>query len=186
MIKITLLQLHGKGMRQDIALQGMTGFQILTPTEGWTFLPFQGHTEVMPMSQEDVKQSQNELDTHGSLLDYKEKGHSAELKGTENINGMDCYKLVLTLNSGKVETLFIDSKNYYLVRSTTKTNVNGEEQEMETNYTGFEKTPEGIVMAKSLMLPYGTMTINKLQVNFPVDETVFNPVYDKQESHEPK
>lgn len=185
-IKISLVQLHGKGMRQDIMVQGMEGYQIVTPTQGWTFMPFQGQTEVTAMSVEDVKQAQNELDTHGSLLDYKEKGHTAEMVGKENIDGTECYKIVLTLNSGKKETVFINSKNYYVVRTTTNQKVNGEDQELETNYSGFEKIPEGIVVAKSLTLPYGTMTLSKVEVNTPVDEKVFIPTYNVEKTQEPR
>ncbi len=183
-IKISLMQLHGRGMRQDIALQGMEGYQIVTPTQGWTFMPFRGQTQVAAMSEEEVKQAQSELDTHGSLLEYKEKGHTAELAGRETIDGIECYKLILSLNSGKKETAFIDSKNYYVVRTTTMQKVNGQDQELETSYSAFEKLPEGIVIAKSLTLPYGTMTLNKVEVNKPIDERVFSPAYDKVEGHE--
>jgi len=185
-IKISLVQLHGKGMRQDIAVQGMTGYQIVTPTQGWTFMPFQGQTEVSAMSTDDVKQAQNELDAHGSLLEYKEKGHTAELAGKETIDGIECYKIVLTLNSGKQETVFIDSKNYYAIRGITKQKANGQEQDIETNYGSFEKLPEGIVVAKSLSLPYGTLTLNKVEVNKPVNENMFSPAYDAEKSQEPR
>lgn len=185
-IQISSVHLHGQGMRQDITVQGVSGYQILTPTEGWTFLPFQGQNEVVAMSADEVKQSQNELDTHGSLLDYKDKGHSAEFAGMETIQGTDCYKIVLSLNSGKTETLYIDPRNYYLVRSSTKQTVNGEVQEMQTNYSAFEKTPEGIVLAKSLTLPYGTMTLTNVEVNVPVNEKLFKPVSRKDTTREPE
>lgn len=181
-VNISLVQLHGKGMRQDVTVQGMSGYQIVTPTKGWTFMPFQGQTEVSLMSDDDVKYAQNDLDSHGSLLDYKEKGHTAELAGKENISGTECHKIVLTLNSGKKETVFIDSKNFYVVRTITKQKANGQEQDLETNYSSFEKIPEGIVVAKSLTLPYGTMTLSKVEVNPAVDEKIFNPEYKAEKT----
>ncbi|HKH62633.1 MAG TPA: hypothetical protein VKA49_17440 [Flavitalea sp.] len=184
-IQISLVQLHGKGMRQDIVVQGMSGYQIITPTEGWTFLPFQGQTEVIAMSEEDVKRAQSELDIHGPLLDYKEKGHSIELAGKESIGGTECYKLAVTLKSGKKVTIFIDSKNYYAVRTNITQIVNGQDQEVETNFSEFEKIPEGIVMPKSLALLHGTMTISKIEVNRAVDENLFKPVYSKDGKQEP-
>ena len=185
-INITLNQLHGKGMRQDIAVQGMKGFQIVTPTQGWMFMPFQGQNEVTAMSPEDVKRAQNELDTHGPLLNYKEKGHTAELAGKENINGAECYKLALTLNSGKKGTVFIDTKTYYVVRTIIKQQVSGQEQDVETTFSAFEKIPEGITVAKTLALPYGNMTITKDEINKPIDEKLFQPAYDTEISKEPK
>ena len=174
-IQISLVKLHGKGMRQDIVVQGMSGYQIITPTQGWTFLPFQGQTEVIAMGEEEVKHAQSELDIHGPLVDYREKGHTIELAGKEVIEGIECYKLAVILKSGQKETVFIDSKNYYAVRTNITQKVNGQDQEVETNFSGFEKISEGIVMPKSLSLPYGTMTINKIEVNKPVDENLFKP-----------
>jgi outer membrane lipoprotein-sorting protein len=183
---VSTTQLHGKGMRQVISIQGMEGYVIVTPTTGWTFMPFRGQTEVTAMSQEDVKQAQNELDTHGSLLEYKEKGHTVELAGKEDINGTECYKLLLTLTSGKKETIYIDSKSYYAVRSVTTQRTDGQEQQVETNYSGFEKFPEGIVVARLIALPYGTMTVNTIKVNTVVNEEMFKPTYNIDRNNEPR
>ena len=185
-VKVSLVQLHGKGMRQNITVQGIVGYQIVTPTTGWVFMPFQGQTEVSAMSTEDVKQAQNELDTHGSLLEYKEKGHTAELVGKENIGETECYKIILILNSGKKETIYIDSKDYFIVRTITKQSANGQEQEIEMNYSSFEKMPEGIVVAKAITLPYGTMTLSNIKVNNRVDENIFKPTYDVERVYEPR
>lgn len=174
-IQISLVQLHGKGMRQDITVQGLSGYQIVTPTQGWTYLPFQGQTEVTAMSEEDVKRAQSELDVQGPLIDHKEKGHTVELAGKETIEGTECYKLSVTLSSGRKTVIFIDSKTYYAVRTNMSQQVNGQEQDMETSFSGFEKLREGIVMPKSMTLPYGTMTINKVEVNKPIDENLFKP-----------
>mgnify|MGYP000995824463 FL=1 len=53
-IKIVRSQIHNKAMRMDIAVMGMNGYQILTPTEGWSFMPFQGQTKAEPMTADDV------------------------------------------------------------------------------------------------------------------------------------
>jgi outer membrane lipoprotein-sorting protein len=180
-VSVSIIQLHGRGMRQDISVQGRTGFVIITPTSGWTFLPFQGQTESTQMSPEDLKQSQSELDARGSLLDYKEKGHTVVLAGKEDVGGTECYKLLITLNSGKKVTVCIDSKSYYAVRTITIQKAGGQEQEIETNYSGFEKTPEGIVVAKIITLPYGTLTISNLQVNATVSEEMFKPTYKAEQ-----
>lgn len=174
-VTISFIQLHGKGMRQDITVQGMSGYQILTPTQGWTYLPFQGQSAVTPMNEEVVRRSQNQLDPRGSFVEYKEKGYSAELAGTENINGNECYKIILTFNSGVKETALIDSKTFYVVLVRTMQMINDEWQEMETGYSNFEKNPEGIIVPRMLALPHGNLVINKVEVNKPVDENIFKP-----------
>jgi hypothetical protein len=99
------------------------------------------------------------------------------LVGNENIEGVECYRIILTLNTGKKETVFIDSKNYYVIRTLTNQKLNGQDQELETNYSGFEKIAEGIVVAKAINLPYGRMTLSKIEVNKPIDENIFKPAY---------
>lgn len=81
--------------------------------------------------------------------------------------------------------MFIDLKNYYVIRTIVKQKMNGLEEDMQTNFSGFEKISEGIVVAKSLTLPYGVMTLTKVEINKAVNENVFSPVYNK-ESDEPR
>ena len=38
-VSITITILHNKGMRQDISVAGMSGYVIVSPTSGSTFLP---------------------------------------------------------------------------------------------------------------------------------------------------
>src|SRR6478735_2800266 len=54
-VTIVSTAVHGKGNRQDISVMGMTGYQIMTPTEGWSFMPFQGQTQAEPATAEMVK-----------------------------------------------------------------------------------------------------------------------------------
>src|SRR6187401_648105 len=52
-IKVTIFQVDKKAMRQNIALMGMEGYSILTNTEGWSYMPFQGQTKPEPMTADD-------------------------------------------------------------------------------------------------------------------------------------
>ena len=125
-VSIVITKLQNKGMRQDITAMGMVGYKIVTQAYGTTFMPFQGQASAVPMTPEELKASQDQLDARGLLLDYKEKGHSVELAGKETINGIECFKLAAVLKSGKKESLFIDSRTYYVVR--TVTSVPGQER----------------------------------------------------------
>jgi len=72
-VSVTVTKLNGKGMRQDIAVGGMSGYIIVTPTAGTTFLPFQGQADPQPMPADALKDAQDALDAQGVLLDYKTK-----------------------------------------------------------------------------------------------------------------
>ena len=174
-ILIVITQLHNKGRRNDVTVMGMTGYQILTTEKGWSYMPFQGQTEPTETKKEDVIADQAELDIQGSILDYKSKGHTIELAGKETVDGKELFKINLTYKSGKKATLFLDPANYHIVKSITTDKVNGQEQEVVTLYSNFEKVDGGIVLAKTIDLPYGRMTVNKVEVNLPVDENIFKP-----------
>jgi hypothetical protein len=174
-VAVTLTVLNGKGMRQNISVMGMTGYQIVTPTGGWNFMPFQGQAKPEAITEDDLKESIDQLDAQGPLVDYKAKGHTIELLGKEDVEGTEAYKLKLTYKGGKTETYFIDPASYYILKSVTKQKANGQEVEVATTYANYTKLPEGIVVPMSITLPFGEMTVSKVEINKPVDEKIFKP-----------
>lgn len=179
-IQITSTIVHNVGYRQDISLMGMNGYQIVTPTEGWSFMPFQGQASPEAMTADDVKEGQEGLDAQGSLVDYAAKGHKVEYLGKEDVEGTECHKLKLTYKSGKDETMYIDPKTFYLVKTVSVRKANGQEMEMNTTYSNHTKLPEGIVVPLSVSVPLGPgfnadMKIEKVEINKAVDASFFKP-----------
>lgn len=175
-VDIEMMVLHGKGMRQNISVQGMTGYQIITPTEGWNFMPFQGQQQPEPIAEDVLKESADQYDVQGPLVDYKAKGHMLELLGKEKVGDVEAHKVKVTHKTGKVETMFFDPATHYIVRTITMQKVNGQESELITDLSNYQKLPEGIVVPMTLGLPFGEMTITKMEVNKPIDENVFKKV----------
>ena len=170
-VTIVVTKLQGKGMRQDITAMGMAGYRIVTPASGTTFMPFQGQSTAVAMTPEELNASVDQLDIRGVLMDYKEKGHSIELAGKETINGMECFRLAVVLKTGKKETIFIDSKTYYVVRTTTT--IPGQDAEATFGFSNFKKLEEGIVLPFTLTQATGELNLSKIEINKPVDETIF-------------
>ncbi len=174
-VSVTLTTLNGKGSRQDISLMGMNGFRIVTPAAGWNFMPFQGQTQVDPMTAEDLKEAQDDLDAQGKLIDYKAKGTNVEFFGKDDVDGTECYKIVATTKSGVKETFFIDPKTSLIIKSIAVMKANGQEVEQASMYSNYTKLPEGIMVPMSIMLPFGELNITKVEVNPVVDEGIFKP-----------
>lgn len=171
--EVTQTVLHGKGSKQEFTLMGMTGYMTVTPNSGWNFMPFQGQTAPEAMTAESIAESQDQLDAQGILVDYVAKGHTIELLGKDDVDGTECFKLKVNKKGGRPETFLIDTKNYYLIRSISIQKANGQEMESITNFSNYEKLPEGIVMAKSLTLPFGELNLTKITINGTVDENIF-------------
>ena len=143
-IQVTMTTVHKVGTRQDISLMGMTGYQIATPTEGWSFMPFQGQATPEAITADELKQSQDGLDAHGPLLDYAQKGHTVEYLGKDDVDGTETFKLKVTLSSGKVQTHYLDTKTYYIIKSVETRSGDGQEMEIATTYSNYTKLPEGV------------------------------------------
>lgn len=174
-VGVELIVLNGKGMRQNITVNGMTGYQIVTPAAGWGFMPFQGQQKPEPVTDEMLKESADSYDAQGTLVDYKAKGHAIEYLGKEDVEGTECYKVKVTQKSGKVETLYFDPVSYLAIRSISKQKANGQEMDVTTDLSNYQKLPEGILVPMSIGLPFGELTLTKVEVNKPVDESIFKP-----------
>jgi hypothetical protein len=167
-INLELVTAYQKGSRQTISFAGMKGYTIYTPTAGYNFYPWQGQLKPEAITPEELKENEDNLDTQGPLIDYKEKGHTAEYVGT------DCYKIKLTEKSGKIITYYIDPSNYFIIHSVTITRANGKESESKTDYSNYQKLPEGIWLPLNIG-GGNVLKIKKTEINVPVDETVFKP-----------
>ncbi len=173
-IPFTITILQGKGLKVEISVSGMTGWQIMTDKTGWSYMPFGGQTKPEAIPDETLKQSQDQLDAQGALIDYKAKGTTATYLGKDDVEGTDCFKVKLTYKSGKEETMYFDATNYYHIRSVAKVKAEGKEIEITSNYSDFQKLPEGIVYAMSQEGGMtGQMKIKSVEINKPIPDDFF-------------
>jgi len=174
-IQIVATQVNCNAMRTDITAMGMSGYSIITKTNGWNYMPFNGQTKAEPMTEDILKSSQDELCVLDKLLRYKETGDKMEYLGTDDVDGTECLKLKLTDSIGKETTYFLDSDTYLLTKKTVKAMVNGQVMENSATMGNYQKLDEGIVIAMSTKAGPGEMEIKKVTVNPEVDESIFKP-----------
>ena len=172
-ITITTSQIDQKAYRTDIAVMGMNGYTFFTTTEGWMFMPFQGQTVPEPMTPEDVKMSQDQLDIQNDFISYIESGKKLEDLGLDEVDGTECFKLKLTDKDGTETTYFIQTDSYLLLKETTKMTSNGQEMENSVTYSNYVETPEGLFFAMNMATQQGDMEITKIEVNPTIDEEIF-------------
>jgi hypothetical protein len=174
-IKITIYQIDKKASRQNIALMGMEGYSILTNTEGWTFMPFQGQTKPEAMTADDVKKAQDGLNLQDEFITYKELSKKLELIGKDDVDGTECFKLKMIDKDATETTYYIDPSNYYVIKETQKMTVNGKEMENSTTYGNYKKLPEGVVYPYSIASNWGEAEVTNLTINPKIDEALFKP-----------
>ena len=174
-LPITLTTVQGKGFRMDMTFNGMSNYQIITKDGGWMYFPIQGQTKPEAIPADMVKESQDQLDIQGALIDYKAKGNKVAYLGKDDVEGTECFKLKVTYPNGKEETMYIDASTYYHIRSVEKVKADGKEMEETSNYSNYQKLPEGIVFPMTVEQGNGPFAIKSVEINKPVDESIFKP-----------
>jgi len=175
-------KVNDKLVRREINFGMGSMTSVITDKEGWNSNP-RNNNKFEPMTPEAVQMQQPELDCEGPLVDYKAKGHTAELQGTEDVAGASCHKVKLTLKSGREITYYIDSKTNYITRMKTKGGGMGgprggnADAELLIDYSDYRKTPDGFVFpfATTRVGGGGATNIEKIEVNKPVDPKLYKP-----------
>jgi len=176
-IPVTITQEHMKGFRMDITVMGMNGYQIITPTAGWSFMPFgNGQTAPEPMTAEQVKMAADQLDLQSDFVDYAKKGSTIELQGKEDVEGTECWKVRLVKKSGTETVYYIDPATNFIVRSVTKVKVDGKDEEAIVNYSNYQPVAgAGVTMPMTIDQGMGPVEIKTVEVNKPVEAKTFQP-----------
>lgn len=167
-------------MYTTVTVQGMnmrTGFD---GNAGWAINPFQGDTVPHKMSEEELREAQDQADLNGPLYDYQKKGNTVELMGKEDMEGSEVYKLKIIKKSGDVEYYFLDASSYYLLKSISKKNFQGKEIESETIFSDYKELPgTGVIMAYAMEARQvgesegQKMTITSIEPNLEMEDTMF-------------
>lgn len=181
-VEVKVTKVDGKLNRVDFEFGGNSGYTILTPDKGWTYIPMRSD-KPEPIPADRLKTMQDQLDISGPLVDYASKGYKASLQGKETANGAEAYKIVLTNAAGKESTFFIDTKTHLLVQSKQMSDAgganNGGPKEIVTDFSDYKEV-DGVMFPQTIKIEgqgmgAGAMTFDKIDINKPVDENLYKP-----------
>lgn len=166
-------------LRRDITIQGIDLIQAYDGQTAWQVVPFTGKTDAEPMSADELKSMQQEADTDGPLVDYKQKGNKVELVGKEKVGGADAYNLKVTLKNGDVRNLFLSATSFLPVKESGKIMQRGKEI-MSESTLGDYKEVNGIQIPFSIQIHAAgsemedaNVTFEKVEFNVAVEDSVF-------------
>ncbi len=133
----------------------------------WMLNPFAGDA-AQKLPDDMARQIINDADIEDPFIDYASKGHEVVLEGTEEIQGIQCFKLKLIKNKGvqdKETTMyyFLDKTTYLpiMVRSNAKMG-NQPEQVTETYFTDYQEVGNGLLMPFAIETKVSGQVINSL------------------------
>jgi outer membrane lipoprotein-sorting protein len=121
--------------------------------------------------------AKGDADFDSILLDYKAKGHTIELVGTEPVNGKPAYHLKITKKNGLIQQYYLDVETGLEVRTGTTVEQSGVRTEVTTDMSNYQ-TVDGLRMPFTMKqsvngTPVAEVTISKWEVNVPIDDQLF-------------
>jgi hypothetical protein len=166
---LTITKSHMVGMRLDIEIMGGSYYQVANATKGAVMMP--PATDPQDMDAETYKSFSAQMDVQSPLLNYKDKGTTIELVGTEKVEGAEANNLKVTFKNGRVVNYYIDKTTNRLVKSSTKT-ASGEIA--ETLFSDYKQNADGYWFAYTMTTARGPITFDKIETNIQVDEKTFS------------
>ena len=114
------LVLYGKAPNKIKVVLNVQGTELVLQaydgTTAWMLNPLSGGKDPVKMDDEMAKEVKDE-EFEDDFIDYKKKGHEVTLEGTEEVDGVKCYKIKLVRNKHNdkediTEVHYFDSENF--------------------------------------------------------------------------
>ena len=165
-------------VREETIIQGLAQVQGYDGKTGWQVNPFQGRKDAELLSADDLKSLQEDSDIDGPLVDYKSKGHTAQLLGHDSVEGTDCFKVKITLKNGDVRIYYFDADSFLELKIESQNNIRGTVQYSETFYGDYEQVngiyyPFEYEQGQKGSSGRAKFTVEKIEINIPLAESLF-------------
>lgn len=176
-LPLTTQIINGKGVRTDVEAMGQAVVNVYFNGTGWTINPFAGSTEATDLTGVQLNDLKTQAYLASNLMDYKNRGHQVELLGQEEVEGINTFKIKMTIKEDGRVTTYNITNDYMLLRSVTKREMQGQEFDVETFYSDFKEFG-GIKIACSRIQKidgqvFQEVNIEKAELNVAVDESIF-------------
>jgi len=140
--------------------------------------PLDGRLEAEPLPADQAARIAEQADIDGPLVDWKAKGHSVALVGSEALPGGPAHRLKVTLKSGGVREVWVDAATGLVVRTVATRTVRRREVDIETTFGDFRETG-GVTFARSIETGVRgrprrlRIVVESVEVNPALDEARF-------------
>jgi hypothetical protein len=166
-------------VRETFSLQGMTAVQAYDGSTGWQIQPFGGRKDPELMGEDDMRDLLMDSEFDGPLVDYKLKGNAVEYLGHDVVDGDDALRLKVTLKNGDLIYFYLDPDTYLEIRKETQEFIRGSVRENVFDL-GSYKPVAGVMYPFSIAsgpkndpTSWQTVTVEKIEVNIPLDASEF-------------
>lgn len=99
--------------RFEISEPSQRSWRVFDGTNGWKMRPGQdGRPDVKQFTPQEVRFAREAPGLQGPLIDFRAKGSTVELEGTDQIDGRKTYRIGVRLASGEHQTVWVDAASF--------------------------------------------------------------------------
>ena len=176
---VTIVAKRPNLMRQDMTIRDEHIVQAFDGTTAWMINPMMGSAGPREISGPQADLVKDQADFDGVLMDYKTKGYQVELVPPESPDDKSFYHLRVTKKNGQVQDFYLDAETGLDARSTTTLEQNGQQATVTSELSDYRDV-DGIMVPFSMKQSLngqtiGQLTVEKVEFNVPVDDSVFAP-----------
>lgn len=175
--KVTIL--NGVGLRQESEMMNTTSVSCLTEKGGWSINPQSGSSNAVEMTPDQYNSMKGQLVLGAPFINLQASGTKAEVAGTENLDGVNVTKVILTKSDNSTSVYYFDTLTNLLIRSEQKMKMRGQEVDTIINLSDYKDAGNGYTIPFTTEVKVGEVfkmvtTITKAEVNKAVDPAIFN------------
>ncbi|HEY8550704.1 MAG TPA: hypothetical protein VIL35_12165 [Vicinamibacterales bacterium] len=178
-IPMTIMSERPNKLRQESSFQGQQTVVAFDGQKAWTINPMMGASTPREITGPQFDMLREQADLDGPLVDYKAKGVTLELLGTEEVEGRKTHKLKVTRKSGQSQTLFLDAETGLEVKAVNEMPQGDVTLRVESTFSDY-RTIEGIKMAHAIRQTISgpasqtiTITVNKAEILPDLEDSLF-------------
>ena len=165
-------------MRQEGDFQGQKFIDAFDGTVSWQSSPWATMNKPTKKTEEETAEAAKE-NFEDEFIDYKTKGHTVELDGTEEIEGTKCFKLKMKRKVGDERIYFIDSENYVTVMVRSFAAVGPAKGMAAETYLSDYKEVDGLMVPHTIEQKMDGQTAmviktEKVELNPQLDKAIFS------------
>ena len=156
-------------------VNGQDMIQVFDGVKGYMVNPMAGSTDPVEMTAEQIKDLERNNIFQDYMANYLKDG-LLTLEGEESVNGKPAFKIKAVINATTTAHIFIDKSTYLLVRTTADVTQGGQAMTVDSYPTDYTETNGVLLPMKTTTSMSGmdmVMTFTKVEVDIPIDDSVF-------------
>jgi len=175
---LTIQVVNGKAFRTDATIMDQALVNAYMDGKGWKINPFGGFNTPTDVEGTELNDFKSQASLASVLMDYKSLGHTAELIGEKDVEGVKTHEIKLTLKEdGRVLYFYISQGDHLLIKMVSSREIQGEIRDIETMYSNLKEVGGlKFFMTRDQSIDgqvIQTINFTQVDLNVPVDNKIF-------------